>query len=152
MKVWNFKVKSDSQEIIKKLDSEFGSVNGFVFDVENDVNSTKFKVRKRILSAFQTILRNHIIANGKITQTDTENETYVEISFNQHILNILEVTIFLALGLFSIIFGTITSNVSATLFGSIFLVVGITYLIWVKKEFVRNVQEYKTLFSEILEL
>ncbi|MCE4563174.1 DUF423 domain-containing protein [Maribellus sp. CM-23] len=152
MKVWNFKVESDSQAIIKKLDSAFGSINGFVFDVENDDNSTNFRVRKRILSAFQTILRNHIIANGKITQTDTGNETYVEISFNQHILNILEVSIFLALGLLTIIFGIITGNVTASIFGGIFLVVGITYLIWVKKEFVRNVQEYKTLFSEILEL
>lgn len=152
MKVWNFKVKSDSQEIIKKLDSAFGSINGFVFDVENDDNSTKFKVRKRILYAFQTILRNHIIVNGKIAQTDTENVTDVEISFNQHILNILEVSIFLVLGLLTIIFGLITSNVTASISGVIFLVVGITYLIWVKKEFVRNVQEYKTLFSEILEL
>lgn len=152
MKVWNFKVKSDSQEIIKKLDSAFGAKNGFVFDVENDDNSTKFKVRKRILYAFQTMLRNHIVAIGKLTQTDTENETDVEISFNQHIINILEVSIFLVLGLLTIIFGIITSNVTVSIFGGIFLVVGITYLIWVKKEFVRNVQEYKSLLSEILEL
>jgi hypothetical protein len=150
MKVWNFKVKSNSQEITKKLNSAFGSVNGFVFDVENDNNSVTFKVRKRILYAFQTMLRNHIIVNGKITQTDTENETNVEISFNQHILNILKVSIFLVLSPLAIIFGIITSNPTASIFGGILLVVGIAYLIWIKKEFVRNVQEYKALFSEIL--
>jgi hypothetical protein len=96
------------------------------------------------------MLRNHIIVNGKITQTDTENETNVEISFNQHILNILEVSIFLVLSPLAIIFGIITSNPTASIFGGILLVVGIAYLIWIKKEFVRNVQEYKALFSEIL--
>ena len=91
-------------------------------------NNTQFEKIKRILSAFQTILRNHIIANGKITQTDTENVTDIEISFNQHILNILEVSIFLVLGLLTIIFGLITSNATASIFGGILLVVGITYL------------------------
>lgn len=152
MKVWNFKVKSDSQEIIKKLDSTFGSINGFVFEVKNDDNSTKFKVRKRILFAFQTMLRNHIIANGKITQTDTENLTDIEISFNQHIFNILEASIVLVLSLLIIIFGLITSNVTVSISGGILLFIGITFLIWIKKEFGRNVQEYKRLFSEILEL
>jgi len=153
MKVWNLKVKRDSQEIIKKLNSSFGSVNGFVFNVENDTkDSVKIKVRKRILYGFQTVLRNHIIVNGKITRLNTENETDVEISFNQHFLNTLEVFIFLVIGLLAIIFGITNSNATIYIFGGIFLVVGITYLIWVKKEFVRNVQEYKTLFTKILEL
>ena len=153
MKVWNFKVKSESQEIIKKLNAAFSSNNGFVFDVENDDNnSVTFKVRKRILNAFQTILRNHIIANGKMTHTDTENETDVEITFNQHFLNILEIYIFLILGLLAIIFGIINNNATGYIFGSIFLVVEIPFLIFVQKQFARNIQEYKTLFTEILEL
>lgn len=153
MKVWNFKVKSDNQEIIKKLDSAFGSVNGFIFDVENDnKNSVTFKVRKRILFAFQTILRNHIIANGKITHTDTESESDVEISFNQHILNTLEIYIFLILGLLAIILGIINNNATGYIFGSLFLAAEIPFFIFAQKQFVRNIQEYKTLFTEILEL
>ena len=62
--------------ILKSL-LKINSVDGFVFDVENDNNSVTFKVCKRILYAFQTIFRNHIIANGKITHTDTENESDV---------------------------------------------------------------------------
>jgi hypothetical protein len=150
MKVWNFKVKSNSQEITKKLNSAFGSVNGFVLDVENDNNSVRFKVRKRILYAFQTLLRNHIIAKGKITHT--ENETEVKISFSQHFLNTLEVSIFLILGLVSIIFGLISSNVTASILGGIFLGFGILFLIFTRSQYTRNVQEYKTLFTEILDL
>ena len=153
MKVWNFKVKSNSQEIIKKLDSAFGSINGFVFNVKNENNdSVKIKIRKRILYAFQTVLRNHIVINGKMTKMNTKNETNVEISFNQHFLNTLEVSILLVLGLLAIIFGIINSSATMYIFGGIFLVVGIAGLIWVKKEFARNVQQYKTLLSEILEL
>jgi len=153
MKAWNFKLKSNPQKIIKKLDSALGSVNGFVFNVENDNNnSVTFKVRKRILYGFQTILRNHIIANGKMTHTDTENETDVEITFNQHFLNTLEIYIFLILGLLAIIFGIISNNTTGYIFGSIFLAVEIPFLIFVQKQFARNIQEYKTLFTEILEL
>jgi hypothetical protein len=153
MKVWNFKIKSDSPEIIKKLNSAFKSVDGFVLDVEKDNNnSLTFYVRKRILYGFQTILRNHIIVKGKITHTDSENETYVEISFNQHFLNTLEIYIFLILGLLAIIFGVISNNAAGYIYGSIFLVIEIPSLIFVKRQFARNIQEYKTYFTDILEL
>ena len=82
IEVWNFKIKSNSQEITNKLDATFGSVNGFALDVQKNNNSVTFKVRKRILYAFQTLLRNHIIANGEIKRI--ENETEVKISFSQH--------------------------------------------------------------------
>ena len=152
MKVWNLKVKSNSQEIIKKLNSSFGSTNGFVLDLENDPkNSVTFKVRKRILYAFQTVLRNHIIAKGKIRHTQTEHETDVEISFRQHFLNKLEVSIFLILGLLAIIFGIIKSNLTTTISGGIFLGIGIVLLLFIQNQFRRNIQEYKKLFNDILE-
>lgn len=54
MKAWNFKVKSNPQEISKKLDSALGSVDGLVFNMNHDKNdSVTFKVRKRILYAYQ---------------------------------------------------------------------------------------------------
>lgn len=153
MKVWNLKVKSDSQDIIKKLNSAFGSGNGFVLDLDSDnYNSVTFKVRKRILYAFQTVLRNHIIAKGKIRSTETENETDVEISFKQHFLNKLEVSVFLFLGLLAIIFGIFKSNPTASISGGILIGVGIVLLVFVQKQFSKNIQEYKNLFSEVLEL
>ena len=153
MKVWNLKVKSDSQEIIKKLNSAFKSVGGFAFDVENDINnSVTFKVRKRILFGFQPYIRNHIIVKGKIKHTDSENETDVEISFNQHFMDSLENYIFLILGLLAIIFGVISNNAEGYVFGSIFLIVEIPSLTFLQRQFARNIQKYKTLISEILEV
>ena len=72
MKEWNFEVKSNSQEIIKKLDSSLGSVNGYVFNMNHDKNdSFTFKVRKRVLHAYQLILYNYVFVNGKTLKTDT---------------------------------------------------------------------------------
>lgn len=36
MKAWNFKVKSNPQEIIRKLRSGLKPVNGFVFNMDHD--------------------------------------------------------------------------------------------------------------------
>lgn len=147
---WNFKVKSNSQEITEKLNPAFGSVNGFVFDVDNDNSSLTFKVRKRILYAFQTLLRNHIIAKGKITNMG--NETEVKISFSQHFLNALEVSVLLILGMVAITFGIMSGNSTASILGGLFLAFGITFLIFIQSQYTRNVKEYKTLFTKILDL
>jgi hypothetical protein len=152
MRAWNFKVKSNPQEIIKKLDSAFGSVDSFVYNVDHNKNdSAAFKVRKRSLNYLNFIRENQIIVNGKILETDTENETNIEISFTQHFLRILYGSIYLVFGLLSIILGIINS---ATIFiiAGFLLLVGIAIWIDVQKQFARNIQEYKTLFSEILEL
>lgn len=150
MKAWNFKVKSNPQEIIKKLKSALGSVDGFVFNMDHDKNdSVTFKIRKRVLYAYQFILFNQIIVNGKILKTGTENKTDVEISFTQHFLTTLYVSMYCGFGLFAIILGI---SRSATMFivGGILLVVGIALWIDVQKRFERNVQKYRTLISEIV--
>ncbi len=104
MKAWNFKVKSNPQEIGKKLDSALGSAGGFVFKLDTGTNdSVTFKVRKRSLNYLNFIRENQIIVNGKIFETDTENETDLEISFTQHFLTILYVSFFVGLGLMAII-------------------------------------------------
>jgi predicted RND superfamily exporter protein len=97
------------------------------------------------------ILRNKIIVNGKIKKTDTENESDVKISFTQHFLITLYVSIFWGSGLFAIILGII---IDATMYipGGILLAVGIALWIYVHKRFERNIKKYKTLISEILEL
>ena len=150
MKAWNFKVKSNPQESIKKLNSAFGSADGFVFKMDHDKNdSVTFKVRKRSLNYLAYIRENQIVVNGKILKTDTENETNLEISFSQHFLTILYVSIFVSLGLLAIILGR-SSNAAMYLFGGILLAIGIALWIDVQKNSKKDIQKYKTLISEIL--
>jgi hypothetical protein len=151
MKAWNFKVKSNPQEILKKLDDTLGSVNGFVFKMDHDKNdSVTFKVRKRSLNYLAYIRENQIVVNGKILKTDTENETDLEISFTQHFLTILYVSFFGSLGLLAIILG-ISSGATMYIYGGILLAIGIALWIDVQKNSKRDIQKYKTLISEILE-
>ena len=152
MKTWNYKVKSIPHEIIKKLDSALGYVNGFVFNIDDaKSDSLTFNVRKRILNPLQIILYNKIKVNGKILKTDSENETNVEVSFSQHFLTILYVSVFFGFGLVALIYGLV-SGATMYLLGGILLLVGIILWIDVKKRFKRDIQKYKTLISEILEL
>ena len=154
MKKWNFKVKSNVQEIIKKLDSTFGSADRFVFNIDNDKNdSVTFKVRKRALYAFYLFFINKIIVTGKILKTDTENETNIEISFTQYFLwkFIIFTNMVLGFGFLIAIISEISSNASMYILGGILLAVGIVLWITVQNKFEKDVQEYKTLISEILE-
>jgi len=154
MKKWNFKVKSNVQEIIKKLDSTLGSVDGFVFNIDNGKNdSVTFKVHKRGLYAFYLMFVNKIIVNGKILKTDTENETNIEISFTQYFLwkLIIFTHMFLGLGFLIVIISGISSSAFMYILGGILLAVGIVLSIAVQKKFEKDIQEYKTLISKILE-
>ncbi len=154
MKKWNFKVKNNIQEIIKKLDSTLGSADGFVFNIDNGKNeSVTFKVRKRGLYAFYIMFVNKIIVNGKILKTDTENETNIEISFTQYFLwkFIIFTHIFLGLGFLIVLISGISSSAYMSIYAGIFLAVGIVLWIAVQKKFEKDIQEYKTLISEILE-
>jgi len=154
MKKWNFKVKSNIQEITKKLDTTLGSADGFVFNMDNSKNdSVTFKVRKRSLYAYYLVFINKIIVNGKILKTDTENETNIEISFTQYFLWKLVIFshMFLGLGFLIAIFSGISSSTSLYIFGGILLAVGIVLWIAVQQKFENDIQEYKTLISGILE-
>ncbi len=154
MKKWNFKVKSNVQEIIKKLDSTLGSADGFVFNIDDDKNdSVTFKVRKRGLYAFYLIFINKIIVNGKILKTETEDETTIEIAFTQYFLwkLIIFTNMFLGLGFLIGMISGISSSASMYILGGILLAVGIVLWITVQKKFEKDIQEYKALISEILE-
>ncbi len=154
MKKWNFKVKSNVQEIIKKLDATLGSVDGFVFNINNDKNdSVIFNMRKRVHYLSQILHVNRITVNGKILKTDTKNETNVEISFTQHFLVTLIIFthMLLGLGLLIAIISGIISSASIYISGGLLLAVGIVLWIAVQKKFEKDIQKYKTLISEILE-
>jgi len=153
MEKWNFKVKSNVQEIIKKLEASFGSVDGFDFNIDKSKNeSVTFKVNKRGLYAFYLMFVNKIIVKGKILKTDTENETNIEISFAQYFLwkLVIFTHIFLGLGFLIVLISGIRSSAYMLIPAGIFLVVGIVLSIAVQKKFEKDIQEYKTLISEIL--
>ncbi len=150
MKTWNLKVKSNPQEISKKLDSGLGTIGGFVFRMDTGTkNSVIFKVRKRSLNYLNFIRENQIVVNGKILETDSENKTDIEITFSHHFLTMLYVSFFVGLGLLAIILGI--SNRATMLYGGISLLIGIALWIDVRKNSERNIRKYKTLISEILE-
>ena len=155
MKAWNFKVKSNPKEISKNIESALGSVNGFVFNINYDKNnSITFKMRKRILYAWYLFFLNSIVINGKLSKTDIENETDVEISFNQHFLwkLVIFTDILVGLAILITVISGENNNASMYLIGTIILAVGVILWIRVQKKYERNIQEYKTMISDILEI
>ncbi|WP_044402195.1 hypothetical protein [Lacinutrix sp. Hel_I_90] len=154
MKKWNFKSKSNPKVISKRLEAAVGPVNGFVFNMNHEKNNfITFKMRKRILYAWYLFFLNSIVVHGKLSQTDIENETDVEISFNQHFLWKLVIVTNIIAG-FSIliaVFSRENSSVYMYLIGAILLAIGLLLWIRVQKKYERNIQEYQILISEILE-
>ena len=154
MKAWNFKTESNPTDISKKLESKLGLDNGFVFSVDNDEKkSITFKIRKQILYGWYWAYQNWTIINGKLLKIDTEDNTNVEISFNQHFLIrlIMFTHIFLGLGLLIAIISGISNSNSLYIFGGIILVLGVFLWVALQRKFERDTQKYKTLISEILE-
>ncbi len=153
MKKWNLKVKSNPQEVVNKLDAALKSFGGFVFNMDQDKSdSIIFNFRKPIKYPDQILHRNRTIVNGKISETDTENETNLEISFTQHFFMVL--TIF-SVVLFGLVLITIIPRISSGplmfILEGILVVLGIVLWIAIQKKFERDIMKYKALISKILE-
>ena len=156
MKEWNLKLKCDVQEIITKLDSSFGSADGFLFNIDkNKSDPVTFKLRKRGLYAFQILLLNRITVNGKILRSEREKETEVEILFTQDLFTkliiFIEISVGLGLSLTALILG-IESNPYLFIAGVIVSMIAIGVWFDVKHRSRINIQKYKKLISDILEL
>lgn len=153
MRNWNFKVKCNPNEVIKKLDAVFQPNKGFVFKiVNNNEDLVKFKIRKRIAYAHQILQQNRIIVNGKVVKTETE--TGVKISFTHHFLityAIIETLLIFVLGFMAIITGIDLTVFMYILVGTL-LGVGVAIWFTFQKKFETDIQQYKLLISEILEL
>tara|TARA_R100000935_G_C2824439_1_gene161520 strand:+ start:192 stop:656 length:465 start_codon:yes stop_codon:yes gene_type:complete len=152
MKKWNFKVKSDPKEIGKKLESSLGEANRFVLSLDKEkINSINFKIRKRMLLAFEINTQNNIIVNGTISKA-SHNNTNVEVSFSQHPLAKLLMYghIVLGLGFLAGIILKLGNNSVMLLVGLLLIAIGILLAIHLKKSFDKNVQEYKKLIAEIV--
>lgn len=155
MKTWDFKMDSTPSVISENLDSSLGSVNGFVFNIHNDKkDSISFKIRKRLQYAWYIIYHNNVIVNGRLAGTETKNVTKVEITFKQHFLWKLVIFTHLFLGLFFIIALVLNNNTNIAIYTFAAVLIAIGIFLWLKlqKKYDRNVQEYKNLISEILDL
>lgn len=155
MKGWNFQVKSSPKEISKKLESALGDARRFAFNMNHDkINDITFKIRKRALLAFEINTQNSIIVNGSISKKGIRNKTEVEISFSQHPLAKLLMYghIILGLGLLAGIILELNGNSYSYIIAGILLAIGVLLWVHFQKNFDKNVQEYKKLISEILEI
>src|SRR5690606_38921233 len=115
MRAWRFKLKKSPIEISEKLESELKSIGGFVFNLNHEINkSVTFILRIRILYAWYIAFQNWTVVKGELSHHDTENETNVKITFNQHffIKLIIFTHIFLILGLLIAIISGINVNTS----------------------------------------
>ncbi|GAA4327312.1 hypothetical protein GCM10023115_24800 [Pontixanthobacter gangjinensis] len=154
MKNWNFQVKNSPEEISEQLKSSLENAKRFAFDMKNNkYNLINFKLRKRLLLPFEINLQNNIIVNGKISKTSSGNETDVEVSFSQHPLSklIMYGHIILGLGFLAAMVLEYSNNFYTYLIVGILLLIGVLLGSHLKRNFDKNVQEYKKLISEILE-
>jgi len=155
MKAWQFRLESNPAEISKKLVAKLGSNSGFVFSLDDTKNnSMTFRIRKRILYAWYWAFQNWTIINGRLLKTDIDSATNVEISFSQHILIrlILCTHIVLGLGLLIAIVSGIMSRTPLYIVGGILLALGILLWVSMQLKFEKDIQNYKSLISEILGL
>lgn len=155
MKKWNFQTKSSPKEITERLESSLGRSKMFVLNMNSDKkNLVNFKIRKRVLAAFGTISQDQILVKGRISKGDTSEETGVEISFTQHpiLTFLLYGHLILGLGLLAGMFFKISNNSYIFIVGGILLAIGVLFKLHQQREFDKNVQDYKKLISEILEI
>ncbi|QCX38983.1 DUF423 domain-containing protein [Aureibaculum algae] len=156
MKKWNFQVKSDIQEVVKKLDASLGSVDRFAFAMDTSKSdSATFTLQKQGLYAFYLMSINKIIVIGKILKA-TENETHIEISFKQYLLMKLVIFSSMLTGfafLIAIILKISSSDSSTFMYilGALLLAIGIV-VTWLnlQKKYKKDIQEYKTLITKIV--
>jgi hypothetical protein len=155
MKAWRFKLKRSPIEMGEKLESELNSIGGFVFNMNHkNKNSVTFRIRKRILYAWYMAFQNWTVVKGVLMNNDTENETHVKITFNQHFLIwlIISTHVILVIGFVISIISGINVNTSAYILVGILLISGIVLWLAIQRKFEKDVQKYKSLMTEIFEI
>ena len=155
MKAWKFKLAISPAEISDKLDSELKSIGGFVFSLNHQKNkSLTFEVRKRFLYVWYMAFQNWTVVKGELLKNDTENETNVKITFNQHYF--IKLIIFthsiLVLGFIIALISGISVNATMYVLGGALFALGIALWIAVQRKFEKDIQKYKSLISDIFEL
>jgi small-conductance mechanosensitive channel len=155
MKAWRFKLKRSPIEISEKLDSELRSIGGFVFNMNHENNtSVTFKIRKRFLYVWYLAFQNWTVVKGELLNKGPENETNVKITFNQHffIRVIVFTHIILVFGFLLAIISGINVSTSLVILVVTLLILGIVLWLAIQRKFEKDVQKYKTLMTDILDI
>jgi len=155
MEAWRFKLNRSPKEIGEKLDAELKSIGGFVFNINREKDKgVSFKMRKRILYAWYIAFQNWTVVKGELLKNDTEKETHVAITFNQHFLVKLIVFahIILVLGFLIALLSGINVSTAMYLLGITLLALGIVLWIAIQRKFEKDIQKYKSLLSQIFEI
>lgn len=151
MKKWSFYIERNPQETVEILESAL--IDRFVFTINRDRDdSVSFKLRKRILYIWYMYFHNWTIASGKLNKTETADKTNVEVSFNQHWFILLIAYSQMLLGLGFIIAIISGFSASSILPGIILLALGVILWIVIKMKLKKDIQEYKSLIYNILEI
>jgi hypothetical protein len=151
MKNWTFNIKGEPKEIVSKLKAGTEAGVGFMFSTTQEDDTILFKLRSRIQFAEHIIHRNKIVVKGKISKQSENNESGVEITFYQHFLMTLSIIIFFSLSVFLILAGLI-SGTAMWVISAVFFIVGLLLWIGMKQKFIKDIKQYKSLISDILEL
>ena len=155
MKAWRFKLKRSPIEIGEKLESELKSIGGFVFNMNHEnKKSVTFNIRKRILYAWYMAFQNWTVVKGELMNNDTENETNVKITFNQHffIRLIIFTHVILVIGFLIAIISGENVNTSMYILVGTLLILGIVLWLAIQRKFENDIQKYKSLMTEIFEI
>lgn len=107
-----------------------------------------------MLLAFEIMARNNIIVKGNILKSGSSNQADVEITFTHHTLSKLLIFVHLILGLGFLAALIMETNSSPYMLLAGGILISLGFLLWLhlQKIFEKNVQEYKALLSNVLEL
>lgn len=126
-------------------------MDGFVFDKKNPIT---FSIRKRVLYPWYMAFQNWTIANGKLSNNNTETATNVKICFNQHffIQLIISTHIILVLSPIFGLFSATNNKPSTYILGGLIMALGIIIWIAANRKFKKDAEKYKALITESLGL
>jgi hypothetical protein len=98
--------------------------------------------------------QNWTVVNGQLSNNNSENETNVTISFNQHFLIRLIIYTHIILGLCFILalLASSKNDASTYIFGGLIISLGIIIWIATNKKIKKDAEKYKGLISETLGL
>jgi hypothetical protein len=98
--------------------------------------------------------QNWTVVKVELLKKDTENETNVKITFNQHffIRLIIFTHIFLILGILIAIVSEINVNASIYIIVGTLVALGLVLWFAIQRKFEKDIQKYKSLITEIFEI
>lgn len=155
MKAWRFKVKSSPKEISEQLKSELQSIGGFVLNMDRaNTQAVNFKIRKRFLYIWFMAFQNWTVVKGEMLNNAAENETEINIRFNQHffIQLVIFTHVILVGGLLAVIISEIDVHNTLYVLLGLLIISGIVLGFAIQRKFEKDIQKYKSLMSEIFEI